>query len=311
VVRPTTLHSLASPLSTSDNDGMECLGVFFLIFAGVIAFLVIMAARAQSRADRWNQAFTGAARRFGGDLKFGGWFSYPQLRINYGSTFARLTTYTIDGSRGPRCLELVIQFPDARFRCEVLPKPPSWQLISETPGLFSVDFRWDDLRHRWQMLTDDGDEARTLLSAGVRWQLEQLWEGPEHSEVALSIRPGWMLLRKKWTSTRPLDIEQFVELGLTLFDQAALTRTAGIEFIDEGAVQVLDQAQCRVCGDGMDNDIVYCRRCKTPHHRECWEYNGVCSTYGCREVQYLLPRRVGALSDDAAASPFPKPAKPR
>ena len=290
---------------------MECLGVAFLLFAGLIAFLVIAAARAQSRADRWNQAFTGAARRFGGDLKFGGWFSYPQLRINYGSTFARLTTYTIDGSRGPRCLELVIQFPDARFRCEVLPKPPSWQLISETPGLFPVEFNWEDLRHHWQVRADDGDEARTFLSAGVRWQLEQLWEGPEHSEVALSIRPGWMLLRKKWSSTRPNDIEQFVEHGLSLFDQAQLTRTLGIEFVEDGSIPVLENAQCRVCGDVMESDIVYCRRCKTPHHRECWEYTGVCSTYGCRETQYLLPRRAGTVPDENAASPFAKPLKPR
>jgi hypothetical protein len=290
---------------------MECLGIAFLIFAALIATLVIMAARAQSRADRWNQAFAGAARRFGGNLKFGGWFSYPQLRINYGSTFARLTTYTIDGSRGPRCLELVIQFPDARFHCDVLPKPPSWQLISETAGLFPVEFNWEELRHRWQVRARDGDEARTFLSAGVRWQIEQLWEGPEHGEVALSVRPGWLLLRKKWTSTRPLDIEQFVELGLSLFDQAALTRTVGIEFIDEGAIQVLDHAQCRVCGDAMEDDIVYCRRCKTPHHLECWEYNGACSTYGCRETQYLLPRRASTLPDENAESPFAKPVKPR
>ena len=290
---------------------MECLGVVFLIFACVIAFLVIAAARAQSRADRWNQAFAGAARRFGGDLKFGGWFSYPQLRINYGQTFARLTTYTIDGSRGPRCLELIIQFPDARFRCEVLPKPPCWQLISETPGLSQVEFAWDDLRHRWQVRADDGDEARAFLSAGVRWQMDQLWQTPEMAEVALSVRPGWMLIRKRWTSTRGTDVEQFVEFGLALFDQAALTRTVGIEFVEDGT-QVVEQAQCRVCGDVMEHDIVYCRRCKTPHHRECWEYNGACSTYGCRETIYLLPRRTGGVpSEEEAGSPFSKPVKPR
>ena len=290
---------------------MECLGVAFLIFAVGIVMLVIVAARAQSRADRWNQAIGGAARRFGGNLKFGGWFSYPHLRIQYGSTVARLTTYTIDGSRGPRGLELVIQFPDARFRCEVLPKPPAWQLISETAGLFPVEFNWEDLRHHWQVRADDGDESRTFLSAGVRWQLEQLWDAPERSEVALSIRPGWMLLRKKWSSTRPTDIEQFVELGLSLFDQAQLTRTVGIEFKEGDSVQVLENAQCRVCGDVMESDIVYCRRCKTPHHRECWDYNGACSTYGCREVQYLLPRRAGVSPDENAESPFAKPVKPR
>lgn len=26
-----------------------------------------------------------------------------------------------------------------------------------------------------------------------------------------------------------------------------------------------------------------CPRCETPHHRECWQANGGCTTYGCRQ----------------------------
>ncbi|MHB9108411.1 MAG: RING finger protein [Armatimonadota bacterium] len=29
-------------------------------------------------------------------------------------------------------------------------------------------------------------------------------------------------------------------------------------------------------------EIVTCPRCGIPHHRECWEENGRCTTYGCR-----------------------------
>lgn len=38
---------------------------------------------------------------------------------------------------------------------------------------------------------------------------------------------------------------------------------------------------CGVCGSSMSEDIVYCDRCGTPHHRRCWEYNGRCATYAC------------------------------
>lgn len=31
----------------------------------------------------------------------------------------------------------------------------------------------------------------------------------------------------------------------------------------------------------MTTDVVQCRKCKTPHHRTCWEYMGKCSTYAC------------------------------
>ncbi len=33
-----------------------------------------------------------------------------------------------------------------------------------------------------------------------------------------------------------------------------------------------------------DSEVVECRACKVPHHRECWAENGGCTTFGCRET---------------------------
>ena len=38
---------------------------------------------------------------------------------------------------------------------------------------------------------------------------------------------------------------------------------------------------CPVCGSLMETGIVRCSSCRTPHHRECWNYIGACSTYAC------------------------------
>ncbi len=39
---------------------------------------------------------------------------------------------------------------------------------------------------------------------------------------------------------------------------------------------------CKVCSAPIDGDpAVTCAICKTPHHRDCWEYVGGCSIYGC------------------------------
>jgi len=40
---------------------------------------------------------------------------------------------------------------------------------------------------------------------------------------------------------------------------------------------------CQVCGAPMrpGDEVVECERCSTPHHRDCWEYLGHCSTYSC------------------------------
>jgi hypothetical protein len=47
------------------------------------------------------------------------------------------------------------------------------------------------------------------------------------------------------------------------------------------------EGRCPVCGEGMSSRVVACARCRTPHHAECWTYVGMCSTYGCREIQVL------------------------
>ena len=39
---------------------------------------------------------------------------------------------------------------------------------------------------------------------------------------------------------------------------------------------------CQVCGAPFDGGpIVYCASCDTPHHKDCWNYLGHCSTFGC------------------------------
>lgn len=43
---------------------------------------------------------------------------------------------------------------------------------------------------------------------------------------------------------------------------------------------------CQVCATGMSAARVFCAKCRTPHHEECWLYNGQCSTFGCREIRF-------------------------
>ncbi len=45
---------------------------------------------------------------------------------------------------------------------------------------------------------------------------------------------------------------------------------------------------CQICGGELAGERHRCPECRTPHHRECWEYLGGCSTYGCARAH--LPR---------------------
>ena len=298
---------------------MECVGLGLVLLIVAVLVTVYLSVRAQSRMDVWNQAFAWVSRRFGGQLSLGGWFHQPHWRLHYGETFVRLTTYTVRGSPGKtRIVELIAQFADERCRLEVFPRSADTRLFSIPVDLTPALLPGEDFPNAWTILASDEAEARMLLSPQVRFHLEQLRRVPEWSDVNLSVRAGWLVVRRKWTSKRPADLEMFVELALGLVEQLQLTRSMGIDFVEDGQVKVIDDARCLVCGEGLLTDLVYCRRCKTPHHRDCWDYSGGCSTYGCRETQFLIPQQLPARSEAASGdasvreeSLWPRPGKPR
>lgn len=46
------------------------------------------------------------------------------------------------------------------------------------------------------------------------------------------------------------------------------------------------EGECQVCGEKMESRVVFCAKCRTPHHEECWSYVGQCSTFACREIRF-------------------------
>ena len=51
-----------------------------------------------------------------------------------------------------------------------------------------------------------------------------------------------------------------------------------------------EQRHCQVCGGDLEGKLVWCSHCSTPHHADCWEFAGGCSTYGCGTKKALDER---------------------
>lgn len=50
-------------------------------------------------------------------------------------------------------------------------------------------------------------------------------------------------------------------------------------------------AKCPFCQNPLDeHEARTCNICKTPHHKECWEANGGCTTLGCRNTPVTVRR---------------------
>ena len=49
----------------------------------------------------------------------------------------------------------------------------------------------------------------------------------------------------------------------------------------------------------QDSNIILCAVCKTPHHQECWNENGGCTTFGCNGISKNAPdssRHIGSVN---------------
>jgi len=66
--------------------------------------------------------------------------------------------------------------------------------------------------------------------------------------------------------------------SLALLPQVSAAAVEGVQ-IEE--VRNSKSGECPVCGTFMERDQVRCELCRTPHHSECWQYMGRCSTYAC------------------------------
>jgi hypothetical protein len=266
---------------------VECF-LLFVVLVALVTGVVALAAAAQSRADHWNRAWQTLAQRFGGVCMPAGWFGRPSVRFRYGTTHALINSFK---QAGVDCVQVVINWPEPNFRCDIYPDlTAAASVLDETGGM---GVAWDVFHHRYTIVGPDPELVRAFLSDGVRWQIERLRQMGNNRDVYVSLHRGRMLIRKRGLLRRFDELQEFTELALELYDQAMLTRMTGIEFVAGDQAQIIAEAVCRVCGDEIVTDMVFCRRCKTPHHLECWQYYGACAVYGCQETRWIAPRAAG------------------
>ncbi len=55
----------------------------------------------------------------------------------------------------------------------------------------------------------------------------------------------------------------------------------GLILLDPASGPAPEWPVCQVCGESTPHARVACARCGTAHHRDCWDYLGRCSTFGC------------------------------
>ncbi|MHB8969273.1 MAG: RING finger protein [Pirellulaceae bacterium] len=284
---------------------MECV-LLLILFAVVSAVISGIGARIGPRGPA--RVYELLMRNFGGTYQGGGLLRRCHVRFRYGPTWVTVKPGSRRGRH--RSMQVVIPWPDGRLdwqlesRATTEQSPPSLQGHEIPTG--DADFD-----QRYFVSGRHVDEIRRLLSDGVRWQVNNVGQVPHPAPIRISIRQGWLIVEKLHNFKRPEELHAFTQQCLELFDQAMLTRSEGIEFVggaDEA--QPVENPLCKICGEPIASDMVVCRRCHTPHHLDCWQYNGLCSTFGCRETRFQIPT-VAQPRRDEDEDPSHGPQRPR
>jgi hypothetical protein len=146
-------------------------------------------------------------------------------------------------------------------------------------GDFEIgDRKFDEI---YAIATTNEAAARALLTPEVRTMLVAL---ERWFPLVLRVTPSGVLLRAERVLYEPEAMEKLVGAAFLVVDSLRLPDREGVEVVGERE-ESLKEAACDVCGASLKLGVVVrCARCSTPHHKDCWAFNGRCAVFACGET---------------------------
>lgn len=233
---------------------------------------------------RLREAFRAFAERRGGDLVDRPLFEAPRVAFVHAAARAVLSLY--EAPAGGAHTQIAFTVPQGwERRLEIFPESSR---PDEPWAARDRDARVGDpaFDARWAVRADDAAFAREFLDGRTRQALEALRALGAGGHALVSLTPSRLLVRKAGALEPAADLDAFADLAGLVHDRVFFfwQRLSGIEILEESPPERPADPVCRVCGAAIPAAArVACRRCRTPHHRDCWEFNGQCSTYACGE----------------------------
>lgn len=269
---------------------MEC----FFIFIVATVVLVAVATYTHIRQSALNETYHRLARRFGGQAQTAGWFETPNAVFTVDGVAVRVDIFNTGSKHSRYYTQVHLEWPDAHMRLEVFPDG-IWSRMGRLIGMQDIEIGSPEFDRDYVIRCSDIDAVRTFLSGPVQYQINLLRGLLGNGDIYISLGIGELLVKKAGLIREFEQLQTLVQMSLELHAQAILTQSSGIEFEEQSTAQPIDAAMCQVCGDSIESEMVICRRCKTPHHHDCWNYFGRCSTYGCGETRFYVPRTAPVL----------------
>jgi hypothetical protein len=266
-----------------------------LFVLGLIALPLYLIVRFGSAAVSWLsgqrfRAYRQLAGRYRGRYENRGISDPPTVSFSYnGSTVRVGLAPPVPGQPSPPRTRVVVRFGRGLpFRLELAPvaRPAPPQPPRGTRPVRCGDPEFD---RGFIVQANDPDMARDFLDDSVRRSVGLLQRLAPPGGMLLSINPERMLVQvDRNLATQFEALSAAVREALAIHDALIAGVSAkmaeGVEVLASGPSSPEDAGPplCKVCGQLIEaGPRMTCARCKAPHHRDCWEFIGGCSIFGC------------------------------
>ena len=236
------------------------------------------------------RAYRMLAQRYRGRYENRGMSEPPTVSFPYnGSTVRVGLAPPVPGQSWPPRTRVVVRFGRGLpFRMELAPsaRPDPPQPPRGTRPVLTGDLEFD---RGFIVRSNDPEMARDFLREPARRGLAGLHRLGPPGGMLLSINPERMLVQVDRNLGLGFDglaaaVREALGLHDALIAGVATKMSEGVSVIDSGPASASDSGPpvCKVCGGLIElGPRMTCRRCKAPHHRDCWEFIGSCSIFGC------------------------------
>lgn len=274
-----------------------------LIGIGLIVLVIYVVIRLMTNLSAWvtgarYRAYRQLAAKYRGRYETRGLSDPPTVSfIHNGATVRVGLAPTIQGQPGqiPRTRVVARFGRGIPFRMELAPtvRPAPPQSPRGTRLVATGDGEFD---HGYVVRANDAEMSRDFLNISSCAAVDDLHRLVHRGGMLVSINPERMLVqvdRNLGTNADSLTfvVKQALSLHDRLLDAVTRRMNEGVAIVENTGAWQEDSGPptCKVCNGPIgEGEMVFCATCNTPHHRDCWEYIGGCSIYGCNGKHFKM-----------------------
>lgn len=261
-------------------------------------------------------------RKYSGHLlKAGLAFPFPVMTYEVGKISARFEA-RVEAFRHQQAM-LICRYELSHIAS---PQPgPVWLKIFPETMIYTLAklFGMQDLRighpdfdQKLVVQSEPVEAFNPLLAEGLREHLVRLYRmSPNLHLFEVSYRDGNLIVQRSLELSRYAPwaadvVRQLDSVAWNLLDALSPDRISAyagaVEIVQTGPTA--DASVCLICAQAIhDPTQMGCTTCDTPHHKDCWEYNGRCALFGCGGTR---ARELQVSAKPPAAAPAAPPSSP-